>query len=383
MRRVAVKRPAASADPIRFRSVGQALDAGTRAFAESRFHHDFSHVRVHADDAANASAASLQSRAFTTTNHIAFAAGEYAPHTRAGRELLLHELAHVVQQEAGAGAGIGQPGDAHERQASAVAHRVMNGMPARPLLDRPSSAAPQVQLQAAPEKDPKPAMLAAQFQELMQQKTAREKVNAPIAHAIAAAYVNRSDRPQRRTMVTSLHAISYAESRLPQPPEEPTEAEVYTAIVDALDVFTVPGNATKWKWRAGIDPNEGRRGTALSEIGKWTINKALPMGIEKLTDAAIGCVATWAGAGGLWAVVEIARGGKVKEKLEIAFSIVELIQTLKKPGKRPLYKYEQLLSDVMTWMAREQAKAAAQAAAEARAARKFIAVPDALRVAPH
>lgn len=60
---------------------------------ESRFAHDFSRVRVHADSAV---ADDLGARAFALNHDIAFARGEYAPHTSAGRHLLAHELAHVA-----------------------------------------------------------------------------------------------------------------------------------------------------------------------------------------------------------------------------------------------------------------------------------------------
>jgi hypothetical protein len=79
-------------------SPGQSLDASTRASMESSFGHDFSHVRVHADERAGESSAALAANAYTVGNHIAFAPGRYQPQSSAGRHLLAHELAHVVQQ---------------------------------------------------------------------------------------------------------------------------------------------------------------------------------------------------------------------------------------------------------------------------------------------
>jgi hypothetical protein len=80
------------------RAPGQALDSGTRAFMEPRFGHDFGGVRVHADRSAAASARALQARAFTLGNRIVFGEGQFAPGTAAGRQLIAHELAHVLQQ---------------------------------------------------------------------------------------------------------------------------------------------------------------------------------------------------------------------------------------------------------------------------------------------
>ena len=67
---------------------------------ESRFHKNFSHVQLHSDARASATASVVQARAFTIGHHIVLGAGEYSPGTAAGRALLAHELAHVVQQSA-------------------------------------------------------------------------------------------------------------------------------------------------------------------------------------------------------------------------------------------------------------------------------------------
>ncbi|HYV10297.1 MAG TPA: DUF4157 domain-containing protein [Pyrinomonadaceae bacterium] len=77
---------------------GSPLPQSTRAFFEPRFGVDFSHVRVHTDSRAAETAGSIQARAFTVGQHIAFGEGRYEPHSHAGRELLAHELTHVIQQ---------------------------------------------------------------------------------------------------------------------------------------------------------------------------------------------------------------------------------------------------------------------------------------------
>lgn len=83
-------------------SAGQPLDATTRAFMEPRFNHDFSQVRIHADTTGAKAAQDVSARAFAYGSNIGFAPGEYVPHSRQGRWLLAHELAHVVQQSGGA-----------------------------------------------------------------------------------------------------------------------------------------------------------------------------------------------------------------------------------------------------------------------------------------
>lgn len=77
---------------------GNPLDEDTRAFFEQRMNADFSQVLIHADEASDHAAKSINARAFTTGQHIAFAEGEFHPETPEGRHLLAHELAHIVQQ---------------------------------------------------------------------------------------------------------------------------------------------------------------------------------------------------------------------------------------------------------------------------------------------
>jgi hypothetical protein len=68
---------------------------------EARFGHDFSRVRIHADAGAAAAARAAGAAAYTLGPDITFAAGRYDPGSPAGRALLAHELAHVVQQRDG------------------------------------------------------------------------------------------------------------------------------------------------------------------------------------------------------------------------------------------------------------------------------------------
>ena len=82
------------------RSPGQPLDTSSRGYFEPRFGHDFSRVRVHSDAGAAQSARDINARAYTVGNNIVFGAGRFAPGAAAGRQLLAHELAHVVQNTA-------------------------------------------------------------------------------------------------------------------------------------------------------------------------------------------------------------------------------------------------------------------------------------------
>jgi Domain of unknown function (DUF4157) len=79
---------------------GTPLPSEVRGYFEPRFGHDFSRVRVHADEASAASAQAVGARAYTVGPDIVFGANEYSPDTADGRRLLAHELTHTVQQGA-------------------------------------------------------------------------------------------------------------------------------------------------------------------------------------------------------------------------------------------------------------------------------------------
>jgi outer membrane protein OmpA-like peptidoglycan-associated protein len=111
------------------RSPGEALEPTARAFMERRLGHDFRRVRVHADPKAAESARAVGALAYTVGADVVFGAGQYAPATDAGRNLLAHELTHVVQQRGLAPAEgplrIQVDADAREHEASAVSARAM------------------------------------------------------------------------------------------------------------------------------------------------------------------------------------------------------------------------------------------------------------------
>jgi hypothetical protein len=111
-------------------SPGRPLGAETQEFFGARLGHDFSRVRVHTGATESTSAQAVAARAYTVGPDIVFADGAYAPDSPAGRQLLAHELVHVVQQGGGSGsaeapASISTPTDAPERQADAVAREIL------------------------------------------------------------------------------------------------------------------------------------------------------------------------------------------------------------------------------------------------------------------
>lgn len=83
------------------RSSGSPLSDALRADFEPKFGADFSGVRVHTNEQSHQLNHAIQAKAFTTGQDIFFSQGAYEPASRAGQELIAHELTHVVQQNAG------------------------------------------------------------------------------------------------------------------------------------------------------------------------------------------------------------------------------------------------------------------------------------------
>jgi len=117
------------------RGGGNSLDSGVRGQMEGALGADFSGVRVHADTQADSLNRSLGARAFTTGQDIFFRQGAYEPGSSTGRELIAHELTHVVQQDGDRvkrAMSVSQPGDPHEVEAEQTARAVMQQEQAPP-----------------------------------------------------------------------------------------------------------------------------------------------------------------------------------------------------------------------------------------------------------
>lgn len=126
---------------------GTPMSAEVRSFYENRFGSNFGGVRIHTGPEATRLTRSIQAKAFTHSNHIYFADNNYDPASTAGKKLVAHELAHVVQQSGGSGGHLGSPtlstgsstrpidrksdegtiADAVEADADSAAAAVMNG----------------------------------------------------------------------------------------------------------------------------------------------------------------------------------------------------------------------------------------------------------------
>ena len=124
-------------DPVRdvISSTGRSLDASIQRAMEERMGDSLGDVQIHTGSQAAAACESINARAFTVGNHIAFNSGEYDPNSAEGQHVLAHELAHVRQQTNGAVSMLPQegveleidPDPQLEREAEETAQQVMQG----------------------------------------------------------------------------------------------------------------------------------------------------------------------------------------------------------------------------------------------------------------
>ena len=83
----------------RARGDGNFLPERVREPIEEVFGTDFSKVRIHTDAVSHRQNQALKANAFTMGQDIFFREGAYNPGNNQGRELLVHELTHVMQQK--------------------------------------------------------------------------------------------------------------------------------------------------------------------------------------------------------------------------------------------------------------------------------------------
>ncbi len=109
----------------RKRGGGASLPENVRREAKRILGQDFKDVRIHTDSEAHHLSRSISARAFTIGKDIFFKQGVFSPGSQAGRETLIHELTHVVQQSRGGKASsgnlkLGAPDTAHEKEADQI-----------------------------------------------------------------------------------------------------------------------------------------------------------------------------------------------------------------------------------------------------------------------
>jgi hypothetical protein len=125
---------------------GQPLAEETRSEMEANFGEDFSSVRIHTDSAADQITSDVDAIALTSGKDVFFKSGQYQPGSESGKQLLRHELTHVIQQSNNGtkAESISQRGDVFEKEANQVASSLGRGAEISVAV---ASATPGVQLQ--------------------------------------------------------------------------------------------------------------------------------------------------------------------------------------------------------------------------------------------
>jgi hypothetical protein len=226
----------------RVRGGGQALDSKVRSQMEPTFGADFSGVRIHADTRADTLNRQLNARAFTTGQDIFFRQGAYNPGASSGRELLAHELTHVVQQN---GDGVqrkltlGQPDDIYEQEADQVAQAVMQReqqvaqrqanerLLCRQPEEEKEEESVRVQRQAEEEEEEKPVQMKTEHSLVQRQVEGEEKEEErePIQAKTECSWVQRQVKEPEEEEAIQTKALADKTIRLIQRQVDEEEAE--------------------------------------------------------------------------------------------------------------------------------------------------------------
>ena len=217
------------------RGGGRSLSKSTRAFFEPRFGYDFSEVRVRTDSAAVQAADSIGAKAFTAGRNIVFGSKVDNPEASVHRQLLAHELAHLVQQDKGSvrptaqieGVPINdnpQLENEADKLASEVSHKHFNGNvkpSASQLIPAIASSSATVQLNAdsiPSSREEQEALRRmeqdiAVAEQLLREDISedeRERIRRAIANARVAVENYRNLRDQGQTRTATMAGIGVA-----------------------------------------------------------------------------------------------------------------------------------------------------------------------------
>jgi hypothetical protein len=122
--------PEISSEIQQSRGSGNSLPKDIQKEVSQSMGQDFSQVRIHTDEKSDKLSRMINARAFTIGKDIFFKQGVFSPGSSRGRNTLLHELTHVVQQSGSTSSGgklkLGAVGSSHEHEAERVANKLGN-----------------------------------------------------------------------------------------------------------------------------------------------------------------------------------------------------------------------------------------------------------------
>jgi hypothetical protein len=152
------------------RGEGSPLPGDVQSEAKKSLGRSFKDVRLHTDEQADQISRRISARAFTIGKDIFFKKGAYAPGSSQGRETLIHELTHVVQQSGSKGSSgtlkLGDPGSAMEQQADKLGKKAVQG------VTKSSSA----QVQRMPAEEEELQMQSEEEEEMLQMESEEEEL---------------------------------------------------------------------------------------------------------------------------------------------------------------------------------------------------------------
>ncbi|HEX7313137.1 MAG TPA: DUF4157 domain-containing protein [Pyrinomonadaceae bacterium] len=209
-------------------------------------------ARVHADEQSAASAEALGAEAYARGSDIFFGAGRYRPTLPSGRRLLLHEMAHVVQQQNPAPGHAS--GDALEREADRAAADWSAGREASIALSAPHG---QAQCQQ------------------VKWKTGDVIVNREAADQIKNKGGLFSGNDQAHVNVSSTGKLAYDEDYTT--PEDPFRWARLKDIIDTAHLKIWAVSASQ-KFKVKETPKATPVDTSITEIG-LLVNNLSVMGI--------------------------------------------------------------------------------------------------------
>ena len=187
------------------RGAGRPMEGDLQQEMGQAMGRDLGDVRVHTDAEADRLSRQVDARAFTVGKDVFFRRGEYTPHSSEGKELLAHELTHVVDQsegrveDGGSGMTVHAPDDTHEQKADAVAKRVVSPQPvvgARPSYTQSEGmGAPALQRQDEPEEELEAKSLQRQGEEEELEAQAVQRQDEP-EEELEAKAIQRQDEEE-------------------------------------------------------------------------------------------------------------------------------------------------------------------------------------------
>ncbi|MBP9087488.1 MAG: DUF4157 domain-containing protein, partial [Kofleriaceae bacterium] len=221
--------------------------------------HDISHIKAHSDAAALAGSKAMGAGAFASGNKIVLG-------DKQDKHTVAHEVAHVMQQRAGVQllGGVGAVGDEYERNADAIAERVVTGQSAVDLLPTKGQASTPVQGLGAVQRAPASTSASTSTSTSTAPQPTNDTIVAPTPGINCSGFIDTSDGANIRT----------------GPQEAGGVPVIATPLPPATRVFVSGTHPTAkaWLYVTAFLPEQIVRGY----VQNFRVNTSLPEPLAKL-----------------------------------------------------------------------------------------------------